>query len=270
MNAATIAGVARAQALAREVVLEVAQTVRPGQTEREVVDRLEDRFARAKVRRWIHTPYAWFGERSGFGGFSVWEVSALPQDRRLEEGESFVLDAAPLVDGFPADFAYSGLPEGVPDEAAGTHQKLLTLLAEVKAVLPSLAQSSEDGTALFRAVGERIAAAGATVVHDRYPAGVLGHTFSPFPNVFGMLPRLGDGFQPPLLGTYAAALAGHHLFGAPYPFLREGAKGPVTGLFAVEPHVAIGPVGAKFESILLVDGDETRWLDDALFGPVQG
>lgn len=264
MRMETVRGVARAQALAREVVLEVAQTVRPGQTERQVVDALERRFAQAKVKRWIHTPYAWFGPRSGFGGFRVWEADALPTGRVLADGEPFVLDAAPLLDGYPADFAFSG----VAGESA-PHARLLRALGELKAELVALARTAEDGTALFRAVNDKVAARGLQVVHDRYPAGVLGHTFTPYPNLFGHLPRLGDGFQPPLHGTYAVALAAHQLFGRPYPMINEGARGPLHGLYAVEPHLAEGEVGAKFESILLVDGDETRWLDPGLFGEVE-
>jgi hypothetical protein len=264
MRMETVRGVARAQALAREVVLEVAQGVRPGQTERKVVDALERRFAKAKVKRWIHTPYAWFGPRTRFGGFEHWEADALPTGRVLQEGEPFVLDAAPLVDGHPADFAVSG----VAGQSA-PHARLLQALGALKAELIALARAAEDGTALFRAVGSRAAALGVEVVHDRYPAGVLGHTFDPFPNLFGHLPRLGDGFQPPLLGTYAVALAAHQLLGRPYPMINDGARGPLRGLYAVEPHLAEGAVGAKFESILLVDGDETRWLDPGLFGEVE-
>jgi hypothetical protein len=265
LRAETIRGVSRAQALAREIVLEVAQSVRPGQTERQVVAALDRRFAQAKVKRWIHTPYAWFGDRSRFGGFRTWEADALPTDRVLEEGLPFVLDAAPLVDGYPADFAYSGVAGAAP-----SHAQLLETLREIKTELVALARQAEDGGALFRSVNALARSRGAEVVHDRYPAGVLGHTFSPFPNVFGVLPRIGSGFQPPLLGTYAVALAAHQLFGRPYPMINEGARGPVQGLFAVEPHLADGPVGAKFESILLVDGDETRWLDPELFGAVVG
>lgn len=38
----------------------------------------------------------------------------------------------------------------------------------------------------------------------------------------------------------------------------------------MEPHLASGSLGAKFESVLVVDGDETRWLDPGLFGEVIG
>jgi hypothetical protein len=35
-------------------------------------------------------------------------------------------------------------------------------------------------------------------------------------------------------------------------------------LWAVEPHLADGNVGAKFEEILIIDGNGARWLDDDL------
>lgn len=41
-------------------------------------------------------------------------------------------------------------------------------------------------------------------------------------------------------------------------------------MFAIEPHLARRDCGAKFESILVVDRDETRWLDPGLFGDVEG
>ena len=36
------------------------------------------------------------------------------------------------------------------------------------------------------------------------------------------------------------------------------------GLWAVEPHLASGNVGVKFEEILIIDEDGARWLDDDL------
>jgi hypothetical protein len=62
----------------------------------------------------------------------------------------------------------------------------------------------------------------------------------------------------------------HSLTRTPYPFLNDVAVEPPRGIFAVEPHLARGRLGAKFESILVVDGDETRWLDPGLFGEVEG
>ena len=115
-----------------------------------------------------------------------------------------------------------------------------------------------------------IEASGSDVIHTRYPAQVLGHTLEGFPNWCSSAPRIGTGFQLPLLLTYATGLVLHHLLGTRYPFLNAGAPGRPQGLYAVEPHLGKGSLGAKFESVLLVDDSETRWLDPELFGEVTG
>ena len=266
MRRAQVEGICRAQRLAREVILDVAQTVKAGDREREVAARIEAKLAAAKVHRWLHTAYAWFGERTRFGGFGNWESSALPSERRLAEGEPFILDVAPLIDGHPADFAYSGIAGG--DDAA--HRALLGELEGIKRDLVAWARDAASGSELCGRVDGAMRAAGREVIHTLYPAQVLGHSFDGFPNAFGALPRLGSGFQFPLLFSAAVGLIGHQLLGRPYPFLNDGAPGKPQGLFAVEPHLAQGAVGAKFESVLLIDGDETRWLDPGLFGEVVG
>jgi hypothetical protein len=121
-----------------------------------------------------------------------------------------------------------------------------------------------------RAVEDSIAAANLDVIHTRYPANVLAHTLEGFPNFSSSAPRIGTGFQLPLLLTYATGIVLHHVLGAPYPFLRARAPGRARGLYAVEPHLGKNGCGAKFESVLLIDGDETRWLDPGLFGEVVG
>jgi hypothetical protein len=268
-RAAYIRGVANAQRVAREAILSVAPTVKPGDTERSVCGRLERELRRAKIAHWLHTPYAWWGERTRFDWDGMWEANALPTDRVLVEGEAFVLDAAPIVDGFPADFAYSGVASGA-DEAALAHAALLAELAEIKSALLAWARRAATGGALCTQVAEAMAGAGFDVIHTRYPAQVLGHTLEGFPNWSSSAPRIGTGFQLPLLLTYASGLVLHHLTGARYPFLNASTPQPPQGLYAVEPHLGRGPLGAKFESVLLVDGDETRWLDPGLFGEIVG
>jgi len=39
---------------------------------------------------------------------------------------------------------------------------------------------------------------------------------------------------------------------------------PVNGLWAVEPHLGLRGVGAKFEEYLVVTDDDAYWLDDDL------
>ncbi len=269
LRSAYVRGIGEAQRVAREAILSVVESVKPGDRERQVVARIEREFQRAKVSHWLHTPYAWWGERTRFDWHGRWETNALPTDRVLLDGEAFVLDAAPIVAGFPADFAYSGLALGTAEEKSA-HARLLLQLTDVKRALVRWASEAPSGAKLCTRVASAIEDAGLEVIHTRYPAQVLAHTLEGFPNWCSSAPRIGTGFQLPLLMTYATGIVLHHLAGAPYPFLNAGAPGRPQGLYAVEPHLGHGSLGAKFESVLLVDGDETRWLDPELFGAVLG
>jgi hypothetical protein len=269
LRTAYVKGVANAQHVTREAILSVAQGVKPGDTERSVCARIERELRLARVAHWLHTPYAWWGERTRFDWRGNWEANALPTDRVLQEGEAFVLDAAPIVGGFPADFAYSGSASG-GGEVSAPYAALLRQLTEVKGALVSWAREAASGGALCARVAGVVEGAGWDVIHTRYPAQVLGHSLEGFPNWCSSAPRVGTGFQLPLLLTVATGLVLHHLAGAPYPFLNANAPGRPQGLYAVEPHLGQGSLGAKFESVLLVDGDETRWLDPELFGDVRG
>jgi len=261
MRLADVRGIARAQSATRRIIHDVAHGLRPGDSERAVADRIELGLTRRGVRCWLHTPYAWFGERTRFGGFHHWEPDALPTERRLEEGDAYILDAAPFVDGHPCDYALSGHlgTESTPLE-------MIASLRELKASIVSMARDAATGDGLFGQVSDAVESSGFDVVHSLYPAAVLGHSLLGLPPWLQRLPRIGRGFQLPLIAGYALALARHRLAGAPYPFINDLPSGAPAGLYAVEPHIARGAVGAKFESILLVDGDETRWLDPELYG----
>jgi hypothetical protein len=269
LRATYVKGIANAQRVTREAVLSVAQTVKPGDTERQVCARLEREFRKARIAHWLHTPYAWWGERTCFDWRGQWETNALPSDRVLQPGEAFVLDAAPIVLGFPADFAFSGCA-APPLERAPEHAALLETLTRIKSQIVHWVSDDAGSAGLCARVESSVREAGLRVVHTRYPAQVLGHTLEGFPNWSSRAPRIGTGFQLPLLLTYATGLVLHHLAGTPYPFLNAGAPGRPQGLYALEPHLGKGSLGAKFESVLLVDGDETRWLDPGLFGEVIG
>jgi hypothetical protein len=260
-----VRGIAAAQRLTRAVVHDVAESLADGDTERAVSTRLEEGLLRAGVRVWLHTPYAWFGERTRFAGFHDWEPDALPTDRRLLPGEAFILDAAPFVEGHPADYAFSG----VRGESA-EHGQLLASLESLKACIVDWARTAATGREIFDKVGAAAREAGLDAVHPLYPGAVLGHRFDVLPRWLQRLPRIGWGFQPPLVAGYALALARHCLAGAPYPLMNHVEADRPTGVFAVEPHLGRGLVGAKFESVLVVDGDETRWLEPGLFGEVLG
>jgi hypothetical protein len=268
MRLADVAGIAAAQRVTRAVIHDVAGTLAAGDSEQAVAQRLEAGLVRAGVRAWLHTPYAWFGERTRFAGFHDWEPDALPTGRRLDPGDAFILDAAPFVDGHPADYAFSGVfGTGGPQHTV--HRRLREALARLKDSLVGWARTAPTGKALFDTLGAAAREAGFDVVHSLYPGAVLGHRFDSLPRWLQRLPRVGWGFQPPLVVGYGLALARHRLAGAPYPLINHVAVDRPLGVFAIEPHIASGSVGAKFESVLVVDGDETRWLDPDLFGEVR-
>jgi Xaa-Pro aminopeptidase len=264
VTSSEISGIAEAQRVTRSVVHDVVGTVRAGDTERELAERLEAGLVRAGVRTWLHTPYAWIGERTRFAGFHHWEPDALPSGRRLEDAEAFILDAAPFVEGYPADYAYSGAL-GESHE----HTEMRLTLGALKPRIAEWARTAATGGALFEATGAAVREAGFDVVHHLYPAAVLGHRFDGLPRWLQWLPRIGWGFQPALVAGYGLALVRHCLTRTRYPFLNDVSTERPQGIFAVEPHLARGTLGAKFESILVVDGDETRWLDPGLFGEVE-
>ena len=270
MRAAYIAGVANAQRVAREAILTVAGSVRPGDSELAVCARIERELALANVHHWLHTPYAWWGERTRFDWQGTWETNALPTERVLAAGEPFILDVAPIVAGFPADFAFSGLAGTQPPEQVDLHDALLAELSRLKEALVTWATPRVRSEDVCDEVERSIRAAELDVIHTKYPANVLAHTLEGFPNFASSAPRVGTGLQLPLIAASAKGIALHHLFGTPYPFLRPRAPGRPLGLYAVEPHLGKQSLGAKFESVLLVDGDETRWLDPGLFGEVIG
>lgn len=267
MKKADLDGIAHAQRATRAVIQDVARTVKPGVREIDVADAIEAGLVKSGTRSWLHTPYVWWGERTRFDGFRDWMPDALPTARVLQEGEVFILDAAPVIGGYPGDYAFSGIA-GAEGPSAAPHAELLSALAEFKTALPAWARQASSGAALFGTVGEAVAAKGLDPIHPLYPSNVLGHLFGRIPRWMGWAPRVGDGFQFPILGAYLRALVLHRVAGAPYPFIHPRAHERAVGAFAVEPHLGKGKVGAKFESILLIDGDETRWLDPGLFGDI--
>ena len=261
---AEVKGIAAAQRVARAVIHEVAAGLAPGDTERQVAGRLEQGLTRAGVRVWLHTPYAWFGGRTRFAGFHDWEPDALPTEKALADGDPYILDAAPFVGGYPADYALSGVLAG----GDGRHERICAELARIKQAIVGWARSAASGRELFDTVGRAARSAGFEPVHPLYPGRVLGHVFDGLPRWLQVLPRVGRGFQLPLIAGYAVALARHRLAGDRYPLINDLATDRPRGVFALEPHLASGPLGAKFESVLVIDGDETRWLDPGLFGDV--
>jgi Xaa-Pro aminopeptidase len=259
------------QRLAYRCATEVAGELEAGVTETEAADRLGDALRRAGVRSFFHRPFAWFGDRTAFSGFRS-PLDFFPQDtRRLQPGMAAILDVAPIVDGFAADIGYSF---SLGDNAV-LEQALQDLRYFRELVLDRVSRGDSLGE-VYRAVEDLLADLGYVNCHRKYPFGVLAHRVDRAPRstllnheVLGFSVAVaGD-----LIGKFVRARLPRSVtrrapwVGASSPFCNVGPgsdRPPSPGLWAFEPHIARGAVGAKWEEMLVVDESGARWLDDDL------
>lgn len=247
------------QQLAYGCAESVAAWLAPGVTEREAAHRLRRELVAAGVQDFFHIPFAWFGDRTAFRHFRT-PLQFFASGRRLEEGMCFVLDCAPVVDGYTADIGYAGKVGENPIWdmiAQDLRQYRELILREVKARRPL--------NEVYASVDALIAEHGYDNRHRVYPGRVIGHqvtrTVQRGPagvNLFGFGVRT--------LQTLGRELVSERLQGRS-PLWADGRSSqhpPTPGLWAVEPHIGFRDVGLKFEELLVVTEDDAYWLDDDL------
>ncbi|MFE7953879.1 MULTISPECIES: M24 family metallopeptidase [unclassified Streptomyces] len=260
---AELRGFRRVQRLAYECAEAVAARLRPGVTEREAARMQREWLSERGVRDWFHMPFAWFGDRTAFVDFHV-PLQFFPTQRRLEPGMPFILDMAPVFEGYTADIGYSGSlgPNLVQDKLMAdleAHRELI--LREVRE-RRSLREIYED-------VDRLMVRQGYANRHRAYPFGVIAHKVDRV-RERRFAPRLfGFGTQS-LKGLLSDAVHGHREGWSPLwsPY-RFSDHPPQPGLWAVEPHLGFRGTGAKFEEILVVTdsadpAESAFWLDDDL------
>lgn len=258
LTSEVLEGFRAAQRVAYDAVTEVASGLTAGVTEREAAARIGQALARRGVRDFFHRPFAWFGDRARFAGFRT-PLDFFPSDRRLQVGMAAILDVGPVLNGYCADIGYTfclGHSTEVRTAQEALRDFRSHILAAVRAERP-LRQ-------LYREVDEMIADLGYENCHQRYPFGVLGHRIQmqPLPRVrLPMLLGFGAGVGVRLLQQAARA----RVLKSDSPFwnaeLPPEARA-TEGLWAIEPHIGRGEVGAKWEEMLLVTESDVRWLDD--------
>jgi hypothetical protein len=172
----------------------------------------------------------------------------------------FVLDCAPIVDGYTADVGYSGAIGRNP-----TLERLKDDLAEHRArILGCVRERKKTHREIYAEIDRLAARQGYENRHRAYPFRVLAHQVWRLPEArsratigrFGVASLWA-------LGRAAVASAGQGWS----PLWRDSWRSdhpPKPGLWAVEPHLARGDVGAKFEELLVVTETDAFWLDDAL------
>ena len=254
-----VEGFRRAQRLANECVVSVAERLVPGVTEREAADQLYEFLRERGATHYLHRPFAWFGEHSRFDPYEEDYDLYHPTDRSLREDDVFILDVSPILEGYTGDVGYAS--SLVP------HQELegaRAFLRELREAIPGLFASDLDTHEIWAEVGSRIERAGYDACHCGYPFRVLGHRVYRVPDrqlQHGTPKRFRSGPMGQSWFSHQAMRA----FGARglvSELITPEHRGTKLGLWAIEPHIGGPSFGAKFEEILQVDESNARWIDD--------
>jgi len=246
-------GFQRAQRLAYDAVTHVAAQLVAGISEIEAAQMLDDYLVSHGAQRYLHRPFAWFGEHARFDGYSGYG-DYHPSERRLAEGETAILDVSPMLDGFIGDVGYACALG--PSEQLNRAMEFLRIL---RADIPGFFTSGMTPKDIWAEVDRRIAAAGFDNVHAKYPFCVLGH------RVYRVKVKPGRGLRVPggHVGWFSwqanMAFLNHGIFSQ---LLTPEHMGSKLGLWAIEPHIGWAGGGAKFEEILVVEPNRAYWLDD--------
>ncbi|WP_406178263.1 M24 family metallopeptidase [Streptomyces canus] len=256
-------GFRQVQRLAYECAEAVAARLKPGVSERQAARMQREWLRERGVRDWFHLPFAWFGDRTAFTGFRV-PLQFFPTDRRLTPGMPFILDMAPVYEGYTADIGYSG--------SLGTNPVQDRLMADLAAHRELILREVRERRSLreiYEDVDRLMVRQGYANRHRAYPFGVIAHKVDQVKQRRWSPPVLGFGTQS-LKGLAADALHGHREGWSPlWSRYRFSDHPPQPGLWAVEPHLGFRGTGAKFEEILVVtdsrDPEQSAfWLDDDL------
>lgn len=240
------------------ILEEVAASLCGGETEKDVARELVKRYRAAGAGSFFHLPVVLFGERSALPG--NWGLGKFfPRDRPLKSGDSVILDAAPLFDGFLVDTSYS-FCFGDNKE----HRAIMEHLAQYRLSVPDAVNRGDTFKSIAASVQRSMTAAGYESAHHKHPGEVLGHRAIKTPKLPMQL-RM-QGFDAVSLSWFKAmdSLAVSGIRQRSPLWNQQKASDHVAhdGLWLVEPHAGKGAVGAKWEEILVIEKGKARWLDD--------
>lgn len=248
----------KVQRLAYAAAEAVAKELKPGVTEKQAARMQEVWLLDHGVTDWFHSPFAWFGDRTAFYGFKV-PLQFLPTNRRLEENMPFILDNAPVVNGYVADIGYTSvLGENKVLE------RVINDLAEHRAMILDLIKQRRPMREVSQAVDLLIAKQGYQPRHKAYPFQTLAHTVEPMPLRKNPKPNTVFKFGLQAVESLGkmAAIGFTQGWSPIWSSNASSNHPPVPGLWAVEPHLGFQGVGAKFEELLVITEDDAYWLDD--------
>jgi Xaa-Pro aminopeptidase len=243
----------------------VADTMEVGESEQAVAARIRHALKAYGVRSWFHVPVALFGERTAYPG-AFGQLEALPTRRTLAQTDAVILDAAPIIDGHLIDCSLA-VPRAMAPEDEAAFERCDALLAELRALILARAQQHTNMRSVAREVDALITARGFQNCHRKHIGAVLAHRAN-YTAAQWLARRRLWGLSPAPVSWFFArsvrASRGRPQATPNWNHTRQSDTPLQPGLWCVEPHVALGHVGVKFEELLLVDADGARWLDDDL------
>ncbi len=246
-DAKTLAGYLKSQRLAFAAVREVTSLMREGWTEKQAADLVTTYLRDCGVKDFFHYPFAWYGERTRFDKIRTYSQYS-PSKRLLLPGEVFILDVAPILDGYICDIGYTSSLGPNPEL-----DKAMTFLDKLRNEIPKLFSSSTTGSQIWSDIDDTIKKSGYDNIHQKYPFSVLGHRIHHNVLHGPSFRLLNFGWQ-----SYWEFLS-RGLFGQ---LLNANHEGDLSGLWAIEPHIGTSTFGAKFEEILVVDKKKAHWLEE--------
>lgn len=242
---------------------EQADNLKPGVTEREVARSIHRALKAQGVRTYFHVPVALFGARSAYPG-EFGEFESLPTDQVLNEGDAVILDAAPVFDGYTIDCSYA-VPR--PSGDRNSFLEADALLSRCRALILEHARERANMRQTAREIDALIVATGFENCHKKHIGKVLAHRITRSPagwlasrRIWGLSP-LPVGY---FLVNSVRSSRGRAELTPNWNERRQSDCPMQPGLWAVEPHVARGVTGVKFEEILVVTGNDAYYLDDDL------
>ncbi len=256
---AQLARFRRYQRLSFEVLGEVAAQLEPGVTERDATRWAMKAFRREGADRYFHLPVALFGDRTTLP--DPWTTEAFwPTDRVLGDGDAVILDASAIFDGYVVDTSVSCCVGSSPGHDAAVTDDLAyrdRILAAVRAGA-TFREIAVDVDSHMTGRGDRNC-------HRLHPEAVLAHRAVRIADPGDVPPPDASGFDPSVLGWFIRGIAQAQAAGTPPPVWTDRSSSdhrPAPGLWAVEPHLARGDIGVKWEELLVIEDNDAYYLDD--------
>ena len=256
-NSSELAQFKQFQQRSYQILQTAAANLKSGDTEKAVAQQLVKDYYASGATGFFHLPVTLFGERTALPG--QWSVGKFyPKKKMLSPGDSVILDASPIYDGFLVDTSYS-FCFGQNDQ----HQHMMQHLSQYRDLILNAVNSGKGFRAIAETVNHTMIQHGFEPVHTKHIGEVLGHRAVKF----GKLP-----WRPRIKGFDAFAISWFNLkdklassgLGKQSPLwnaLKTSDHPPHDGLWLVEPHAGTGDVGAKWEEILVITKGVARWLE---------